>query len=337
MESHGTACQGIIFAQTNNDIGIAGIAPACGLLPIKVFGDTLVSDESAPVYVFENAFSYVLDYTTQETNEMVVSCSFSWLPTVPSLWVANITAILDTIHMMGVPVVFSSGNRGEYYTEGYSIGYPAYLETTIGVGAIRKTGEHWNYSGSGDGINVVAPSGHYYGYDAGDVYTLDQMDSLGWNPEFVTCLEAGENYMCTFGGTSAAAPQVAGILALIRSKNPNLFRQYETVLNNSARDGIGDQYDTTGWDPCYGYGLVSAFRALLAISRGDANCSGSLNLLDVVYIINYLYKGGPEPIPDVLMADVNCDGAISILDVNYIIDYLYNSGPAPRICFEYGN
>ena len=87
------------------------------------------------------------------------------------------------------------------------------------------------------------------------------MDSLGWNPEFVTCLEAGENYMCTFGGTSAAAPQVAGILALIRSKNPNLFGQYKTVLNNSARDGIGDQYDTTGWDQVYGYGLASAFRA----------------------------------------------------------------------------
>ena len=102
-------------------------------------------------------------------------------------------------------------------------------------------------------------------------------------------------------------------------------------------DGIGDYYDQPGFDVASGYGLASALRALLAVCGGDADNSGSMNLLDILYIINYLYKGGPAPEPDVLMADADCDGAISILDANYIIDYLYNGGSAPRICFEYGD
>ena len=61
--------------------------------------------------------------------------------------------------------------------------------------------------------------------------------------------------------------------------------------------------------------------------RGDADFSGSINILDVTYIINYLYKGGPEP--DLYCADANATGMINILDVTYIINYLYKGGPPP--------
>ncbi|MEW5922967.1 MAG: peptidoglycan DD-metalloendopeptidase family protein [Candidatus Zixiibacteriota bacterium] len=67
---------------------------------------------------------------------------------------------------------------------------------------------------------------------------------------------------------------------------------------------------------------------LLDYICGDANGNGALNILDVTYLITYLYKGGPEPVP-MEGGDANGNGAINILDVTYLITYLYKSGPAP--------
>ena len=64
---------------------------------------------------------------------------------------------------------------------------------------------------------------------------------------------------------------------------------------------------------------------------GDANNSHSgPDILDVTYIISYLYKGGPAP-DCMAEGDVNGNGAINVLDISYIIKYLYNGGPSP-IC-----
>jgi len=76
---------------------------------------------------------------------------------------------------------------------------------------------------------------------------------------------------------------------------------------------------------------------LLAVCRGDANNDGEINMLDITYIINYKYKGGPAPEPDILMGDANCNGKIDILDITGLVNYLYKGGDAPRICFEYGD
>ncbi|MEW5925097.1 MAG: dockerin type I repeat-containing protein, partial [Candidatus Zixiibacteriota bacterium] len=63
---------------------------------------------------------------------------------------------------------------------------------------------------------------------------------------------------------------------------------------------------------------------------GDANGSFNFNILDVTYMIAYLYKGGPQPNPYTLCsADANCDCQINILDVTYMIMYLYKLGPEP--------
>ncbi len=63
---------------------------------------------------------------------------------------------------------------------------------------------------------------------------------------------------------------------------------------------------------------------------GDADGSGVVNLIDIYYMINYLYLGGPEPVPP----DAgNSDGNIetNILDIAHLITFLFNSGPPP-IC-----
>ena len=55
---------------------------------------------------------------------------------------------------------------------------------------------------------------------------------------------------------------------------------------------------------------------------GDANNTGVTAILDVTYIIAYLYKSGPTP-PCPPEADVNADGVINILDVTRIIGFMY--------------
>jgi hypothetical protein len=107
------------------------------------------------------------------------------------------------------------------------------------------------------------------------------------------------------------------------------------IIDSSAVDQIGDAYDKIGWDSTYGYGLASAFRALLAVSRGDPNNDHTINMSDITYLINFLYKGGPIPVPDRLMGDAFCDGILNIHDIQYLINYLYKAGPAPIICFKY--
>jgi len=62
---------------------------------------------------------------------------------------------------------------------------------------------------------------------------------------------------------------------------------------------------------------------------GNADDATGVNILDVVYIINYKYKSGPAPVPE-LSADVDNSGSVNILDVVYIINYKYKSGPAPN-------
>lgn len=62
--------------------------------------------------------------------------------------------------------------------------------------------------------------------------------------------------------------------------------------------------------------------------NGDANRSGVINALDVTFLINFLYKHGPEPNP-IIAGDANCSGLINALDVTRLINFLYKHGPAP--------
>jgi hypothetical protein len=61
---------------------------------------------------------------------------------------------------------------------------------------------------------------------------------------------------------------------------------------------------------------------------GDANRDWKINLLDISFIINYLYRAGTPP-DDPNYCDVNGDCKMNLLDVGYIINFLYRSGPDP--------
>lgn len=61
---------------------------------------------------------------------------------------------------------------------------------------------------------------------------------------------------------------------------------------------------------------------------GDANGDGRINSADIVYLLNYLFAGGPPP-ESLIAGDANCDGVVNSADVVYLINYLFAGGPPP--------
>jgi hypothetical protein len=83
----------------------------------------------------------------------------------------------------------------------------------------------------------------------------------------------------------------------------------------------------TGLDSLKG----SVHKAKIMVSpyiTGDANGDKIVNITDVVYLINFLFKGGSAPAP-ILSGDVNYDGKLTVSDVVYLINYLFKGGPKP--------
>ncbi|MDP3023916.1 MAG: M14 family zinc carboxypeptidase [candidate division Zixibacteria bacterium] len=68
--------------------------------------------------------------------------------------------------------------------------------------------------------------------------------------------------------------------------------------------------------------------SLVKFKTGDANLDRTLSVSDVVFIINYLFKGGPAPSP-LYIADANCDTKVSVSDAVHLINYLFKGGPPP--------
>lgn len=65
---------------------------------------------------------------------------------------------------------------------------------------------------------------------------------------------------------------------------------------------------------------------------GDPTWDGVIDLRDVVYVINYVIRGGSSPNP-LATGDVNCDGYVTVDDIVFLINYIYRGGPAPpRSC-----
>jgi len=95
------------------------------------------------------------------------------------------------------------------------------------------------------------------------------------------------------------------------------------------------QFVETGGDtvvPLFNRGTI-----VIGYMCGDANADKSHNLLDILYLIDYVYGDppGPAPVPEAA-GDVNSDGAINLLDILYLINYLYGSPPGPPpLCGEF--
>ncbi|MBD3219122.1 MAG: hypothetical protein GF310_12675 [candidate division Zixibacteria bacterium] len=65
---------------------------------------------------------------------------------------------------------------------------------------------------------------------------------------------------------------------------------------------------------------------------GDANLDDVVNISDIVWIINYVFVGGPEPLPVLACGDVNSDKDVNVSDAVWLINYVFEGGPAPSEC-----
>lgn len=90
----------------------------------------------------------------------------------------------------------------------------------------------------------------------------------------------------------------------------------------------GGQSSAIGPGTSTNFKLYAGFVYPTVVKCGDANGDGSLTVSDVVYLVNYLFKGGPVPKP-YEAGEANCDGKITVSDVVYLVNYLFKGGPPP--------
>jgi hypothetical protein len=236
--SHGTACAGIIAATHDNNLGIAGIAPNCKIVPINIFTD--LTETTSDV-------ASGINWAWNQGGADVISNSWSYPTTNQTL--AGFDVIVQAINNArllgrngkGAVVVFSSGNSSS------GVQFPANLDNVLTVGAIQKNGNLWPYSSFGTEMDVVAVSGNTN--LNGDIVTTDRMGLYGYDIS---------NYTSQFGGTSASCPQASGLASLILSVNPNLTElQVRSIIKNTATD-----MGVPGFDNYFGNGRLNATLAL---------------------------------------------------------------------------
>lgn len=353
LQAHGMGCAGIIAAGHTDPGGydtlydhsyIFGIAPQTLIRPVKIFGD---DGNSPSIFIDDTVLSRAVRYARK--NAEVLSCSWGYANPYQEkdLLTQELRNAADSgRNGKGCILVFSSGNAAP---RGYTVGFPANLPYCLSVGATDINDYRWDYSQAGPGLGVVAPSGDLNLF--GDVWTLDQMDAQGYNP-LVTeplgpkspiewhCPEVGfndENLDCRFGGTSAAAPIVAGVASLILSRDSTLTSEqvYEIIRSSAVTEF---SYGTIIPPDLYlGWGRVDAFRAILSIARGDASNDGRLDVADMSRLIAFL-TAGAEIFPHVLLGDWNCSGNVDLNDLSRCIAYFSVPGKpgAPvRPCFAF--
>ncbi len=73
---------------------------------------------------------------------------------------------------------------------------------------------------------------------------------------------------------------------------------------------------------------VWVYTPSIAFLCGDANSSGQVNITDAVFLVNYIFAGGPPPIP-LLAGDPNCSGVVNITDAVFLVNYIFAGGAAP--------
>lgn len=104
-----------------------------------------------------------------------------------------------------------------------------------------------------------------------------------------------------------------------------------TSAGYSLTGTAGQTATGTGSSASYGmsHGFWQATTEGSYCVPGDANESGGVDIDDVVYLISYIFSGGPPPVPEICCGDANGSYAVDIDDVVYLIAYIFSGGPEP--------
>ncbi|MFQ5607634.1 MAG: dockerin type I domain-containing protein, partial [Candidatus Zixiibacteriota bacterium] len=81
-------------------------------------------------------------------------------------------------------------------------------------------------------------------------------------------------------------------------------------------------------DPAGASDTVATVFVVRAFLRGDANTDTRVDLTDIVFLIDFIFRSGVPPV-SFDAADADFDSRIRITDVTFLINYLYRNGPPP--------
>lgn len=224
---HGTHASGIAAAATDNKVGIAGTAPNCKLMPIKA----LDAEGGGGVMDVALGILWAVDHGAH-----IVNLSLGG----PDNSVTVERAIKYALRK-DVAVVVAMGNESTDEAR-----YPAASPGVIAVGSVDWERNLSDFSNRGQWTSVVAPGTQIF-------------STMPVSSSFMTDVEGFQSGYDFMDGTSMAAPMVAGVVALMKSRHPRLRpAEIKARLEATAID-LGQP----GFDTAYGHGMVNAYRAVL--------------------------------------------------------------------------
>jgi len=153
-----------------------------------------------------------------------------------------------------------------------------------------------------------------------DLDTVSRPVSFDWEDAFDPNPSDQVTYTLYVSSSDQFAPESTLVTdSLISSESSVSPEQVGLVYWWKVR--AQDPWGETSWST-----QVFSFRLE---NYGDVTGDGTVNLGDVVFLINFLYRGGPSPQP-MSSGDVNTDCEVNVGDVVYLINYLFRGGPRPR-------
>jgi len=162
----------------------------------------------------------------------------------------------------------------------------------------------------GPTINVLSPNGGetYYAEDTCDI--LWESSSFEDSVKIeICCIDDGDTTCSTIVDTTTSDGVYSW--AVPDTPSDSCLIIISDVENGIPSDTSDDYFSISNYLP------------------GDADGNGTVDLGDILFLISYLYKGGPAPIP-LAAGDPNGDCVLDLGDVLYLISYLYKGGPAPQ-------
>lgn len=215
---HGTHVAGTIAAVTDNGVGVAGIAPAAKVVPLRVLGTCggYTSDiADAMVWASGGTVSGV---PANPNPARVLNLSLGGSGACD----ATSQNAISSARSRGTVVVVAAGNE----SADVSTSSPANCNGVIAVAAYGPTGARAYYSNYGSLVDLAAPGG-----DESSSTSDGVLSTLNTG----TTTPAADTY-AYYQGTSMAAPHVAAVAALMLSANPSLSPdEVESLLKSSAR------------------------------------------------------------------------------------------------------